>query len=429
MISKHLLLAFSWAEFKKNKTLHSTTITKKSNTMTKTFFTLTLLLFSICGFSLTAQSILENPKALKSALLQNNVWPKKIFVGYSKLKNPIYAYFYNRSGTDNAMIIGGVHGSEFYGVDVVHAIKDSLDKMKNQKFKWRVLLIAELFPVNVKKGRQNIFKENYGRKTCDICNGQKEENECINHCVDPNRQMPGIDSLYRNGKTTTAQNGPIEIENQYLLFITQTFNPSRIVSVHCKNGVAEWMTDEEKQEHESKNRQIGIFADPRTITIYHDTLNNNQKKHRPKNIALNYHIDEMLTLKMAFLVKENKGIITGNFIDKKYVRTIDEKTKEPAYNLIDVSYLNTIYPLDEAAADEGSPQIRSFEKNGGKVSFGTWASTRIKEKKDAIMLTIELPQYYSFFSKKNDLSTLDIPKLKANTNAYVNAIAKVFLEN
>jgi hypothetical protein len=273
--------------------------------MTKIILTFILILFSICGFSQSRQSILENPQTLKSILLQNNVWGKKIFVGYSKLKKPIYAYYFNRGGTDNAMIIGGVHGSEFYGVDVVNAVKDSLLKLKSAKFKWKVLIVPELFPDNVIKGRNNIFNENFGRKTCDVCNGVKEQKDCENNCIDPNRQMPSPDSLFIVGQTLSYSKKNIEIENQYLLVLTQIFNPSRIASVHCKNGIAEWMSDIEKRDHETKNSQIGIFADPRTFTIP-TSINSKTTKNKIKHIALNYHIDELLTLKMAFLVKEKK---------------------------------------------------------------------------------------------------------------------------
>ena len=171
--------------------------------MTNLLVTLTFFLFSFSVFSQPRQSILERPNTLKTILLKNNVWGEKIFVGYSRLKKPVYAYYYNRGGTDKAMIIGGVHGSEFYGVDVVNAIKDSLTKINPKTFKWKIIILPELFPDNVEYGRANIVKENYGRKTCELCFGQKEEDKCENHCVDPNRQMPYVDSLFVVGRSVT----------------------------------------------------------------------------------------------------------------------------------------------------------------------------------------------------------------------------------
>lgn len=404
--------------------------------MKKKLLILLSFIVSLYGFSQSKPNILENDQTLTSIFLKNNVWGEKIFIGLSKLDSPIYAYYYNRGGTDKAMIIGGVHGSEFYGVYVVKAIMDSLLKMNPEQFKWKILILPEVFPDNVRKGRNNIFIENYGRKTCSECNGIKEDDKCIslNHYIDPNRQMPSVDSLFRVGKSTTYKGKPIEIENQFLLSITQTFNPSRIVSIHCKNGIAAWMTKAEKQDYITKEGEIGIFADPRTITK--QILKNDNKKVL-HHIALNYHIDEMLALKMAIHVKENGGIITGNFIKKKYVKITDEQTKQTNYKLKDVSYLNAVYPLDFAAVEKDSVQKRSYEKKDGMVSFGTWASTQIQSKNASIMLTIELPQYYSFFpakfpqngkTDKYILEKIDLSKLNKNTNAYVNAVTNYFLE-
>lgn len=408
--------------------------------MKKELLTLILFIVSLYGFSQSEPNILENDQALKNVLSKKDAWGEKVFIGVSKLDSPIYAYYYNRGGTDKAMIIGGVHGSEFYGVNVVKAIMDSLKNKDPKEFKWEILILPEIFPDNVQKGRNNIFIENYGRKTCPVCHGVDDEDKCSNSCVDPNRQMPRLDSLFRVGMSTAYKGKPIEIENQFLLSITQTFNPSRIVSIHCKNGIAEWMTKAEKQEHKAKNGEIGIFADPRTITKQITKKDNKKGLH---HIALNYHFDEMLVLKMAIYVKENGGIITGNFIKEKYVEITNNKTKQISYKLKDVSYLNTVYPLDPAAVEKDFVQKRNYEdsagyeKKNGMVSYGTWASTQIQSKNAAIMLTIELPQYYSFFPSefaqkgKSDqyiLDKIDLSKLNLNTSAYVNAVTKYFLE-
>jgi hypothetical protein len=349
-------------------------------------------------FAQNKPSILETPNNLKKFLSQNNVWGAKLFIGYSKEKRPVYAYYYNKGGRDKAMVIGGVHGSEFYGVDVALALKDCLDKMKVQKFKWKILIIPEIFPDNVKKGREHIFEINYGRRTCEICHGQVTTPPC-KLCVDPIRQMPRRNELFKPGDSLSGLNEKIEVENQYLLFITQVYNPIRIASLHCKNS--------------SRDNEIGIYADPRT--------NSN-------NIALGFSDDAVLAIRMAFIVKENGGIIYGNFADSIW----SASGREDALKI--VSYLNAVYPQDPPAANKGNEQERSYKTNDGKVTFGTWASTEIKinskiVKNAATTLTIELPQYYSFFREKYHSDSLDREKLKTNTIAYIKALKEIFLEN
>ncbi|MBB6370676.1 hypothetical protein [Chryseobacterium shigense] len=337
-------------------------------------------------------------------LAEKNVWGKKIILGYNKNEEPIYAYYYNKGGTeaDKAMIIAGVHGSEFYGMDVAMALKGELDKLKVNKFKWKVLIVPEVFKDNVQVGRQNIFKLNEGRKSCE-------------ECVDPNRQMPVAGQVYNIGDHIGYNNQEIEIENQYLLHATQKFNPSRIASLHCKNGGADWIPDEKIR---NLYKQIGIYADPKT--------DNNSK-------ALGFYDDSILPLRMAVTVKENGGIIFGNFVNENYARTV-ENSKEK-YIFSKVTYLNPIYPQDSAAVEKGLEQYRSYKtKDSEGLSYGTWASTEIMNngkliKNAATILTVELPQYYFFFSKKDDVTTLDKEQVNKNTSAYVKALMNIFLEN
>lgn len=352
-----------------------------------------LMLFSFSGFS---QNILENSKSLDKLLAKKNVWGEKIQLGKSAKGKPIYAYYYNLGGTEKAIVLGGVHGSEFYGVDVANEVKKELDQKKIKKSKYKILIIPELFPDNVEKGRAHPFSINYGRKTCEICHGQ--DSEC-QFCADPNRQMPCPDKPFKIGDTISCFNEKIEAENQILLHLTQKFNPDRIVSIHCKNS--------------SGLEEIGIYADPKTGKDY---------------IALGFDRDALLALEMAFKVKEYGGVIFGNFIGEKTVIENDSVRTQK------VSYLNPIYPQDPAANFRGEKQERSYETNGGKVTYGTWASSEIRDEKEtllkkaATLITVELPQYYYFFDEKDNLNSLRKPELERNTNAYVKAITEVFLK-
>jgi hypothetical protein len=342
------------------------------------FYALLLLFLNSCRHS---ESILNHPEEFQKTLAESNVWNKEILIGYSKEDRPIYAYYYNRGGTRKALVMAGIHGSEFYGVDVALAIKDSLDKMNPESFPWSILVIPEVFPDNVKIGRENPTAINYGRKTCEVCQGTDVN---CNFCIDPNRQMPALNKWFDVTNDLSYSQKDIELENKYLIAVTQFFNPDRVATLHCKN---------EQFKHE-----IGIYADPRT------TLN---------NISLGFSEDSILVFKMATLVKENGGIINGNF------------------DVFDIDSLNVLpfiaaYPQDPLVAEKGKTQVRSYELEGSKgLTFGTWSSSEIwvdneLKKKAAQTFTFELPQY-SLFLLNETISK------KENTEAYKKAIFKIFL--
>ncbi|MEO7312024.1 MAG: hypothetical protein ABIX01_16600 [Chitinophagaceae bacterium] len=69
---------------------------------------------------------------------------------------------------------------------------------------------------------------------------------------------------------------------------------------------------------------------------------------------------------------------------------------------------------------------------GDRITFGTWASTQINEdanivKQAATMITLELPQFHSFYT--DELNGLSLKELYTNTNAYVKSLLEVFLSN
>jgi hypothetical protein len=358
--------------------------------MKNTFIIMILFVIAINkSFSQNKSSVLQAPAEFDNLLLKNNVWGEKIFIGNSKENEPIHAYYYNKNGSEKAMIIAGVHGSEFYGVDVVNALIDSLNNLNVQTFKWKILIIPNLFPDNIPTIDSLKFCQNVGRKSC------KE-------CLDPNRQMPKLNVPYKIGDTLSNNNDKIELENQYLLYITQQFNPTRIASVHCKNQV--------------KHHEIGIYADP-------ITYNRNGE-----NIAFDFSGAKKLAIRMASYVNKNKGRIEGNFFQNvgKNENIVLKERSEP----------NAVYPQDPKAVGIGEKQKRNYETGiyKNQISFGTWASSEIKQnnkriKHAATMLTVELPQYSSFFYPEEYRGVLDEQLLKTNTMAYVNALKNIFLEN
>ena len=104
------------------------------------------------------------------------------------------------------MIIGGVHGSEAAGVQVVDML---LDLLRNASAPpaFSLIVVPALFPENVAKGKRKTSKKS----------------------VDPNRQMPAIGS---SPGTQDSEGRPIEAENLVLLDLIERFHPERIASVH-----------------------------------------------------------------------------------------------------------------------------------------------------------------------------------------------------
>ncbi len=295
---------------------------------------------------------------------EKKAWGDKIYLGKGNKDSSIYCYYYNNGGSQTALVMAGVHGSEWGGVQVVEAIKNELDKLNPAKvvLSYRVILYPKIFPYNVQLGKTNAKCSNHnkGRLTTEVS-------------PDPNRQMPDLAAPFDKSKpliATFAQKGKpsydnIEVENQYLLQMVQKLNPDRIASFHCTNTAT----------------NQGVFADPRT---------------NPNQIAFGFAPDSMLAVKIALLCrsqykilqkgddKQAKNLLLGNF------------AKLPA--------INTLYPFDKPIALKGNTQMRAIQYRhdhlglGVKgISFGAWSSTEIKavgfSKKASSTLTIELPHF------------------------------------
>jgi hypothetical protein len=226
------------------------------------------------------QTFSKNNSILEQTLAKPNCWGDSVLLGYSKEHRPIYAYCFNRQGTKKAFILAGVHGSEWGGVNTAYALLDSLRKIEDETFPWTIIVVPELFIDNVKKGRVN-YDPNYMNKNRFSCET----------CVDPNRQMPKPNQVFKNKNTKDAFGRSIEIENHYMLTLVQAFQPDRIVSMHT-------IRPEEKTK---SFFETGVFADPQT--------GKGQK-------ALGYEKDRALAIAMAKLVLANNGSAAGNY-DRK----------------------------------------------------------------------------------------------------------------
>ncbi|WP_409463889.1 DUF4157 domain-containing protein [Amycolatopsis sp. GA6-003] len=136
--------------------------------------------------------------------------------------NPIQAFYFPGRTNRHAMIVGGVHGSEAAGVQVVEMLLRILrtpDAQGNPRVPaFSVIVVPTLFPAN------------YAVRSRQSPGG-----------IDPNRNLPqrgqtvGAVPVDRRNRPLDARNRPILPENLVLLDLVDRFRPERIAMVH---GVA-----------------------------------------------------------------------------------------------------------------------------------------------------------------------------------------------
>ncbi len=159
-------------------------------------------------------------------------------IGVGAHRTPIHAFYFPGTGSRRAMIIGGVHGSEQAGVEVVNRLLDQMRAPGAPQPVFSVIIVPSLFPENVAAGR---------RKTP----GQP----------DPNREMPAVGAT---PGTTDSQGRAIEPENLVLLDLIERFQPERIASAHGHSpprpGGADMpsITDDPRPGHETDDDALTL---------------------------------------------------------------------------------------------------------------------------------------------------------------------------
>ena len=298
----------------------------------------------------------------------------KVVLGHTKKGRPILVYYFPGRSPQNAMVIGGMHGSELSSVEVTKTLIAQLSS--GAKPFYNVLVIPDLFPDNSATAESHPHEigsvKNIGRYTNAVA-------------ADPNRQMPALGSAFNPNTMLDYAGRPIEIENTLLLQMIQEFKPERIASVHAIRNTT----------------LAGIYADPRTDC---------------NGLATGYYADSALAVGMALHIQNNNGSVPGNHL-----------TTSPT----------SVYHTDPHIAPAGQVQKRTFHGNNytGKrsygVSLGSWASTAVcsdeglMQRKATILLTIEFPgsKRPNDYAIENERSQCLI-----NIQAYANAIGAVFLE-
>ncbi len=296
-------------------------------------------------------------------------------LGRTRLGQSVEAWYFPGTSNKNALVIGGVHGSELSSIEVVHELVKRLSN--GDSIYYNTIIIPCLFPDNASIAKKQLHEigstKNIGRYS-------------FPGAADPNRQMPAPGHPPDEEQEQDHAGRKVERENLLLLQLIQELKPVRIASVHAIRNKA----------------FAGFFADPRTDA---------------NGIALGYETDSTLAVNMAFHVFNKGGYVPGNKLDL-----------EPT----------TVYYKDPSPAPKGDWQPRNFTGSpaqgykGSGVSLGTWASTAVKDSlypsndRDAIsIITIEFPGS----RRPEDYPTsLQKTSCRKQVVAYASAIHEVFLQ-
>ena len=297
-------------------------------------------------------------------------------LGFSKQSLPIEAYYFPGTGSQRALVIGGVHGTELSGIEVATELVAQLQQQSG--IYHSVIVIPSLFPDNARAAGDMPAQigsfQNIGRYSCPAA-------------ADPNRQMPSLGKPFSEEHPVDHLDREIEQENRLLLTLIQQFKPGRIVNIHA-------IRNEEG---------AGIYADPRTDS---------------EGYALEYRSDSSLATDMAAYIETRGGWAPGN----KLCQTP-----------------TALYYCDPPVSPPGTRQVRNLHgstlsgNRGAGVSLGSWAATAVRDVADSTnnrsairLLTMEFPgckRPVDYIRLSDQLYRKKLVVL------YAQSIAAVFLSN
>lgn len=196
---------------------------------------------------------------------------------------PVKAYYFPGTSDKRAMIIGGVHGTEAAGVEIVNILLERMRAPGATMPYYSVIIVPVLFP-------RNLARRNAAKKAGNDANATDLRK--TPGFKDPQRQMPALGAT--PGKLD-SKGKPIEAENLVLLDLVERFRPERLASSHGVTSVSSSMFD-----------------------------NNPRPGHEKEDAAL--------TLKMAYATKGmTKGAqVPGNFPQGKPPRTANKELSKNA---------------------------------------------------------------------------------------------------
>jgi hypothetical protein len=308
-------------------------------------------------------------------------------LGVSAKGQAIHSYFFPGKTDNRALIIGGVHGSELVGIEVVETLLQRLTTGPRPYYS--VIIVPSLFPDNADVARASPkkinTKENIGRNTIGADKKKKK---------DPNREFPGPGKPYDPANPQDANKDAIEPENKMLLELINRFRPARIATVHSNRDLVNG----------------GIYADPRADA---------ERK------AWGFDTDEDLALTMARHAAGKGANLPGNQLKDAPPKKLSEKRRRKHR-----SGPSGFYPTDAEKiniADAGEEQKRIFDKG---FSLGGWGSTAICDKANPAanrpamrVITIEMPEAF----RVEDKSKAEQAARQAEVEAVASALREIFL--
>ena len=299
--------------------------------------------------------------------------PLKKTLLYTAKAQPVELWYFPGTSRKNALVIGGLHGSELSAVEVARQLIGQL--ANGEKPYYNVLVLPALFPDNADVARNSTKDRvltNTGRYTSEAA-------------ADPNRQMPLAGKPFLSLQPVDAMEREIENEMKALLQLIQTVKPDRLLSIHAIR----------------EPKRAGVFADPRTDC---------------NGTALGFETDEDLALLMAEHIQAFGGACPGNNLD---------------------AAPTALYYLDPAIAPAGQTQLRSYQlaslqgKSRG-VSLGTWSSTAVCDEDPSLVrsairtFTMEFPGYLV----PAEYKTVQEQQLyQRMVNVYAASIQRYFLQS
>jgi hypothetical protein len=228
-------------------------------------------------------------------------------------KSQIKAFFFPGQTNERALVIGGVHGSELSGIEVVNLLakqmQDHFAATKAMPY-YTTILVPELFPETAALARKHPSTaaggdSNVGREI-DVPNTKGGGKKTLF----PARQYPELGQSRSTAEKTGLTTGgkplvdkekvqvPMLEETKALLQLIERFRPSRIASVHAHSF----------NDAKGATRGIdapGIFVDPRR-----DAKDPTKEKTMQAE-------DDALALEMAKRAEKAGAQVPGNWLGDK----------------------------------------------------------------------------------------------------------------
>lgn len=160
-----------------------------------------------------------------------NFWPAElgnIGAVLGSGSHTVEAFYFRGISERRALIVGGVHGTEPGGVEVVDDLLAIMRSPGARMPYFSVIIVPRLFAANVRAGER--------ASSGTVRSASPRARGGVEAAPDPNRQFPAVGSDPQTNATLGCvvddQQRCIEPENLVLLDLIQRFQPERVANVH-----------------------------------------------------------------------------------------------------------------------------------------------------------------------------------------------------